>query len=147
MLSRHPVRKRNVHTPIGFSRVCKLANVRYVFMGSYPRARVQGEWSPCELPPWKEEKFKSSRLAVENVSGLNHESFFTLANKHASPGCSFAEARGRYLWKKRKRRRVWPFNSAYETRVHCRRKDGEFRCRCSPDRLLYDRTRNRLIYV
>lgn len=48
MLSRHPVRKRSAR--IGFSRVCKLANVRYVFMGSYPRARVQGEWSPGATP-------------------------------------------------------------------------------------------------
>jgi len=28
---------------IGFSRICKLTNIRYVFMGSYPHARVEGE--------------------------------------------------------------------------------------------------------
>lgn len=43
MLPGHPVHKQTACIPIGFSRVCKLVNVRYVFMGSYPRARVQGE--------------------------------------------------------------------------------------------------------
>lgn len=46
-----------------------------------------------------------------------------------------------------KKTKTWRLAIAFGVREARRRKRGEFRSRCSADRLLYGRTRNRLIYV